>query len=842
MLAGRQQSRAVVPRRRIIERPRLIALLDRMEAATILLVAPAGYGKTTLARQWARTLTGTIWIGSTSSHRDVVTFSEDVADGVDALGGNAAKFIGEFMRARSNPQRAAREIAGALAARVEEAHVQWLVIDDYHELAEAPEVEEMVAVLRERVSARFLVAARARPHWATARGALYGQLGEIGAEELAMTPDEIEELLGRRPDLEALIRRAQGWPAVLALAAGLDSAGPREDPVPGMLHQYVAEELFQSASLELREALIALALLPDLGAGTIARRFGDDAETLVEQAQELGFVGGDDELDLHPLLREFLLAKLAEESDADARVREAVAASLDAEAWDGALDLVLRFDLADLVDPVLQRAFKPLVRSGRLGTLSSFASRVRQSPAFPLPAVDVVEAEVALRDGQFDLAIELARRVQPHLADDHPLKSRSNAVLGQSEFFVAEFGEAQAAFKLARQTALDDADVGEAQYGLACAKVLGEEDDASEAVADVVRDRHRSPHHLLRFAVAELSRRRFDEGLRDPLPIHEPLHALQQVEDPRARTSFTYTVANALAQRAEYKRAEEFLALLAKDVKAFGLEFAAPYLHWTSALISLGLRRFGDVDHSLRTIEELVEQRQHPSHAFNARILRARMLLQTGEAEEALAQIQVPATLPVVPSWRAEHLATEALVLACLGLPERSKKAAAAADSTTRCIEVRVLASAARAVSGAKAGATGPGVSLIEEAERFAIWDPVLCAVRSSLELAEMLAATEATRPSLRRLYEQTEDHARARRAGLRTRSNRRVTELLSPRELEVLGLVAQGLRNREIAAALFIAESTAKVHVRHVLEKLNVRTRAEAVAQYARLRETRED
>jgi DNA-binding CsgD family transcriptional regulator len=44
--------------------------------------------------------------------------------------------------------------------------------------------------------------------------------------------------------------------------------------------------------------------------------------------------------------------------------------------------------------------------------------------------------------------------------------------------------------------------------------------------------------------------------------------------------------------------------------------------------------------------------------------------------------------------------------------------------------------------------------------------------------------------------------------------------------------LIAGGMRNGEIARALFISQSTAKVHVRRVLEKLGVRTRAEAVAR----------
>ena len=55
----------------------------------------------------------------------------------------------------------------------------------------------------------------------------------------------------------------------------------------------------------------------------------------------------------------------------------------------------------------------------------------------------------------------------------------------------------------------------------------------------------------------------------------------------------------------------------------------------------------------------------------------------------------------------------------------------------------------------------------------------------------------------------------------------------LSPREHEVLGLLARSFSNRRIAAELFISEATVKVHVRHIFEKLGVSTRTEAVLHF---------
>jgi DNA-binding NarL/FixJ family response regulator len=117
----------------------------------------------------------------------------------------------------------------------------------------------------------------------------------------------------------------------------------------------------------------------------------------------------------------------------------------------------------------------------------------------------------------------------------------------------------------------------------------------------------------------------------------------------------------------------------------------------------------------------------------------------------------------------------------------------------------------ARAVSGGAAGYLLKGIGR----------DELLSALRAVAN-GEMLLTRQELVRSLRSVGEQSADADD-------------LIEPLTPREEEVLRLVATGLPNHEIAPVLFIAESTVKTHVEHIIGKLGVSDRVQAAVWAAR-------
>src|SRR5947209_7365240 len=130
----------------IIKRPRLTKLLDESEARIILLCAPAGYGKTTLAREWAETRSEAVaWYGGGSAMRDVAALAETLADSLQQL--HLQDELSKRVRGLASVHQDPDAMGRALAAAIQQDNRSLLVIDDYHNAVGSPESEELIATL-----------------------------------------------------------------------------------------------------------------------------------------------------------------------------------------------------------------------------------------------------------------------------------------------------------------------------------------------------------------------------------------------------------------------------------------------------------------------------------------------------------------------------------------------------------------------------------------------------------------------------------------------------------------------------------------------------------------------
>jgi DNA-binding CsgD family transcriptional regulator len=115
--------------------------------------------------------------------------------------------------------------------------------------------------------------------------------------------------------------------------------------------------------------------------------------------------------------------------------------------------------------------------------------------------------------------------------------------------------------------------------------------------------------------------------------------------------------------------------------------------------------------------------------------------------------------------------------------------------------------------------------------------DALVTAYRAFPPLLKVLATTDAIRAEIEPILSLSSDLSLGR--GILPAQRRKSVagvDLLTPREKEILTLVSQGLRNRDIAQRLFISEVTVKAHLRNIMRKLGARSRAHAVSLGAEL------
>jgi LuxR family maltose regulon positive regulatory protein len=302
-------------RRYIIKRPRLTRLLDNANACVLMLVAPAGFGKTTLAREWVADRPH-VWYRGTTATADVAALIAGLSTAISEVLPDVGARAVARMRATGTPEQDVDILADLFAEDLAEwPDDVWLVFDDYQFAMEAKAPERFVDGLLRRSPVKLLLTSRKRPKWASARRLLYGEIYELGRNELAMDHDEAAAVLAHRKDAPAagLVALAEGWPAVIGLAALTDDLDLPEGSLPDTLHEYLAEELYQAATPEVQRHLCRLAVAPSLADGVAEFMLGSATGDILKEGTRLGFLSTRAHgLEIHPLLRTFLRRKGAE--------------------------------------------------------------------------------------------------------------------------------------------------------------------------------------------------------------------------------------------------------------------------------------------------------------------------------------------------------------------------------------------------------------------------------------------------------------------------------------------------------------------------------------------------
>ncbi len=826
-------------RRYIIKRPRLTRLLDRANSRVLMLIAPAGFGKTTLAREWTAERTH-VWYQGTTATADVAALAAGLAEVVSELIPEAGSRMVHRMRATGTPEEdvdlLAELFAEDLAKWPEEA---WLVFDDYQFAMEARAPERFIEVLLRDAPVRLLLTSRKRPSWASARRLLYGEVYELGRNDLAMDHEEAASVLAHRRDSPAagLVALAEGWPAVIGLAALTNEFELPEGSLPDTLYDYFAEELYQAASHEMQEGLARFVVAPSLSHTAAQFLLGERAEAVIAEGVRLGFLtaSGHSRFELHPLLRAFLQTRRVPDVAAERPLAAELARFFAQERqWDDVLTLLNRFFDKQLFLELFEVALPSMLDEARFATLMrwvAIADRHRIDGAI----VDLAESEIAFRKGVHRRAEILASRAAARFGDEHPYTSRAFSLAGLSAHLEYQHELARSHFRMAREISQTAEARATAISGQFTTAVMTGEANAAVLLDELSNASDSSPLSEVRLALARANfsfRHRTLNGVLDWL--ERAGQVLSKVHEPTTVASYYTTLAYVLALLGRY---EDALSTV-RDGEGYAdrerLDFAKPFLTRTAAVASLGLRHFSRCQQLVDRLDRVGLDSSEPFIALEAQMVRARLLLAQGVYDRAVDVLSENPTRFPWEGERAEYLSTKALARACMGHAEDALSLAAEAESIAENVEVRVLVPCARAVAALQCNQTdGPNLAreALEAVGETGNVDSFVCAYRACPRLLKVTIQQTAETSRITEIIELARDHALAAKvAGFAIRRRPRAGRSLTSREREVHGLMCQGLTNKEIARALFISEATVKVHVRHILEKLGVRSRTQAV------------
>src|SRR4051812_252548 len=819
----------------IIERPRLIARLGEGGGARVsVLAAPAGYGKTTLARQWSERQDGPVaWYRTTRASGDVALLAVQLDDLLASIAPELPREpekVATIASVNPSPQPLGR----AILRTFEMLSRDVLLLVDEWEAAATDEAEELLSMLVEGLDIRFLITTRTRPEWFTPRLEVYGEGLEIGVDELTMTDGEAALVLntvGAVAGRARLMRTAEGWPAVLGLAAmsgDVDFTSSRL--LSHTLYDFLASELLASARAETEAGLMLLAVASTTDVEVARSILGANADAMIGDAVARGLVAVTERraLTLHPLLRELLIRRFRE-ADAETRQVQLSRARrlLEMRRWDEALSVSEVAHDPAFASKALGAALDDLLAAGRTSSLQRWVAAARSAGAEG-GLIDYAESEARLRSDDLEAAIGLATQATQSLDGD--LAARAHLVAGRATHLTDRWQMAETHAESAAELAHTQQTREGALWLHFVAGYAPETAELRDRLDQFKRKARPSIQQSLHAASGEISLAELEGNLDQAIDgARSALAIATEGVDPFALTGLLSMYSYALILTCRYEESLKQVQALLQVAGSCGLEFPVPYAQVHRARALVGLGKFAPAARTLSLLERCMQDEPGSYFRGSLPVQRARLYASVGDLERALGALSLGPDEGLNRAGRGEFLGWQALLHAVAGDLDQARALAADALLASRSLEVAAIGLLAKAIAAlaAEDGASASACLTVVIENR--VWDPVVVALRAAPALGEFVADQPELRRWLQRVLSASANTSLASRLGLQVpRAAKRAGELTA-REREVHELLAQGLTNEEIAKLLYISLSTTKVHVKHIYEKLGVRSRLEA-------------
>lgn len=854
-----------------IGRPRLDKLwTDVCDRMLVEVCAPGGFGKSTLLVQWRRR-----WLERGSLVAWVTLDDEDTPIRLASVLGHAlrvasgrAAFENVTAMFAEEPDRALDALTGVLTEIANLATPTVLILDDGENLPpEAAASALSYLLLNAPANLQVAFGGRLPPPLPSTEWSAHALVARIGVEDLRLDLDESIALLGKRfgkrldlADCVRLYEMTEGWPIGLQLAAAsIERTANYHDAVislsarHGDIEQYFIESLLQRLPEDLADFLTGIAILDPLSAELAEAVTGQPqaaawldqvmADTPILTVAELR-----GEMRLHALARDFLQSRFERQSSAvQAACHRRAADWLAAHARypEASRHALAAGDDAG-AQAYAEQGLLTLAAGGNLGEAQQWIARMDSAALERDVDLRLVAAWILAFS---DRAPE-ARRMAAEVASD--------PAAGESAAFVAALVGACAAWCLdqvgdvpaimARWPVLPafvEEPLHRVAYANTFALVALHRGDAARVRALVGNAPLNTDNPSLRLALAIGHSFAAASYLREgeTVPVETLLQpALVHAERTLGRRStvscvFAVYVAAALHERNEIARADAILAnrvdvierivapdvvvvayrTLARIARAQGDERRAHALLENLHLLgeSRGVPRF--------RMESLAQQTT--MHALGGRVETAAMSL---AALDTLAgTFEAPEYQPLLPEFTVRRgLARAYVALARYDHERALAELAVAGDAAESARLGRDLLTikTLRAVIFARTGAPGANAVLAEAMS--------LATLRGcsrlledthpeAVALAAQLASRDGGAPSPKPV---SATPIRPRVATASTGG------LLTPKEAEVLRLLAANQSNKHIANAMDISDETVKWHLKNLFSKLSAGTRRHAV------------